>query len=164
MNRYFIINLLILVVSSSIYADDSTPLTAINYTYYKWANRAGCKFPFTYNGQSNKECIIDPSIHPKLPWCSLTDNFADAQVGTYCHDFYNPDLKCLDSYVINGQTYTGCANIPKTAKYKQCMTNSTDLKLSYCLKDHLVRRPKPSISASNCDSSYYQLSKYHSMW
>jgi hypothetical protein len=164
MDRYFIISLLILVVSSSIYADDSTPLTAPNRAYYRLANRTTCAFPFTYNGQQYSDCITDPIISPTLPWCSLTTNFADAQVGTYCHDYYNADLKCLDSYTINGQKYTGCANIPKTAKYKQCMTNSTDLKLSYCLKDHLVRRPKPSISASNCDSSYYQLSKYHSMW
>ena len=41
-----------------------------------------CKFPFTYNGNQYKSCILDEST--SFPWCATESNYSDADWG-YCN-------------------------------------------------------------------------------
>jgi hypothetical protein len=83
---------------------------------------------------------------------------------TYCHDFRNADLQCLPSFTVNGKQYTSCDYITKISKYKQCQSNSTALKFSICVQEHIPARGKPTQLTTQCDSKYRNLSVNHTMW
>lgn len=124
--------------------------------------KSDCHFPFTYRGKAYTDCTTDGD-NGNIPWCSLTPDYKG--LITYCFDFRNTTIQCLPSFTMpNGKTYTSCAFLSATAKYRQCQTNNPAVKYRFCT-DAMSSPEKPPLDRhSDCDPAYASLAKDHTMW
>ena len=138
MNSYFIISFLLFAFCLLTYADNDWNLFPGN-KYYKKHNKKDCVFPFIYQNKFYFDCTNDGD-NSELPWCSLSKTYQGKF--KYCYDFHNADLKCLDEYTAGGRQYKGCNYLSSTAIYKQCLTNNPEVKVRYCIEEHLNQTGK----------------------
>ncbi|CAF4128413.1 unnamed protein product, partial [Adineta steineri] len=124
--------------------------------------RQYCKFPFTYQGNSQANCLrTDPPSSPsgqtlKEPWCSLTSNFDTDRQWGYCElgvtdsTFYDicrsqsQSLRCPPGYVIDIITADYAAKPDGNIGTGSCMYDKNDCFQSDTLTVQTTCAGKPS--------------------
>jgi len=159
MNGHLTIKFLVFLFCSSISVGDwlDTDMSGI-YPFYA---KSECAFPFDYNDNTYMDCTTDGD-NGDIPWCSMSSNYQG--LIRYCIDFYNTTIKCLPSFTMpDGKVYNGCDYLSASQPYKQCKTNHPIFKYIYCT-DNLKNSVRQPTRLTNCNRTYFDISKDHTMW